>query len=190
VKKKGFLFAVLFCIMVPAGLMAQQQRTLVQEPGFGWFLAPVAKVTGIDGSAELMIGARGAIIFKKFFALGLGAYTLASDFKVAVDGTPENLSFTYGGLEQDIIFLSDSLVHGAFRTLFGVGSASLGDKVSSDRFFVAELGGDAELNLTQWMRLSIGGGWRFAQGVTDLEGLYNRELSGLVLNVAVKLGRF
>jgi len=65
-----------------------------------------------------------------------------------VNSPPENLSFTYGGLEQDVIFLSDSLVHGAFRLLMGAGGASLGDAVSADRFFVAELGGDAEKRST------------------------------------------
>jgi hypothetical protein len=187
---KKLLFLLILLCVVPGSLWAQQQRSLVQESSFGWFVAPVAKVTGIDDRAELMIGARGGVILGRWFAIGLGAYTLASDFKVEVDGTLENLAFTYGGLEQDVIFLSDSLIHGAFRILVGVGKASLGEAVATDRFFVAELGGDAEMNITNWMRLSVGGGWRFAQGVSDLEGLVNEELSGLALTIAVKLGKF
>jgi hypothetical protein len=161
------------------------------DSGVQWFVAPVAKVTAINDSAELMVGARGAMILGRgVFALGLGAYTLVSDLKVEVDGSPELLSFSYGGYEQDLIFLSDSLVHGSLRTLIGVGSASLGDKLEADRFFVAELSGEAELNLATWMRFSVGGGWRFCQGVSDLEGLFNEELSGFVLTFAVKLGSF
>jgi hypothetical protein len=102
----------------------------------------------------------------------------------------ENLDFRYGGLEQDIIFLSDSLVHGVFRLMIGAGSASLGEVVSVDRFFVGEIGGDAELNITNWMRLSVGGGWRMVQGVTDLEGVINEDLSGFYGSIAIKVGRF
>ena len=187
---KSILIVCLFLVLfVPGALMAQQQ-SLVQDTQFGWFVAPVLKITGISNQVEAMAGLRGAVLLGKWFSIGLGAYTLISDFKVDVDGTPENLSFTYGGLEQDVIFLSDSLVHGAFRLLMGAGSASLGDAVSVDRFFVAELGGDAEMNVTDWMRISVGGGWRFAQGVSDLEGLINNDLSGLLINFAIKVGRF
>ena len=56
-----------------------------------------------------------------------------------------------------------------FRLLIGGGSASLGDVVSGDSFFVAEIGGDAEVNITDWIRLSAGGGWRMVQGVEDIE---------------------
>jgi len=169
--------------------MAQQQ-SLVQDSRFGFFIAPVLKVTSISDQVETMAGLRGSVIMGGWFSIGLGAYTLISDFKVDVDGSMENLNFTYGGLEQDIIFLSDSLVHGVFRLMIGAGSASLGDVVSVDRFFVGEIGGDAELNITNWMRLSLGGGWRLVQGVTDLEGVINKDLSGLYASVAIKVGMF
>lgn len=187
--KKVLIITLLIALFIPGALMAQQQ-SLAGNARFGFFVAPVLKVTGISNQVETMAGLSGAVIIGEWFSIGLGAYTLISDFKVDVDGTMENLNFTYGGLEQDIIFLSDSLVHGTFGLLIGAGSASLGDVVSVDRFFVGEIGGDAELNVTNWMRISVGGGWRFVQGVSDLEGLINKDLSGFFAGVAIKMGMF
>ena len=150
------LTVMLIVLFVPSALMAQQ-RSLAGDARFGFFVAPVLIVTSISDQVEAMAGVRGAVILGGWFSIGIGAYTLISDFQVDVDGSMENLNFTFGGLEQDIIFLSDSLVHGVFRLLIGAGSASLGDVVSADRFFVGEIGGDAELNITNWMRLSVGG---------------------------------
>jgi hypothetical protein len=169
--------------------MAQQQ-SLLKDSRFGFFIAPVYRATGIGDQVESMAGVRGAVILGGWFSIGLSYYTLISDFKVDVDGSLENLDFQYGGLEQDIIFLSDSLVHGVFSLMIGGGSASLGEAVSVDRFFVGEIGGDAELNITSWMRLSVGGGWRMVQGVSDLEGVINEDLSGFFASVSIKVGRF
>ena len=180
----------MFIILIVPGTLAAQQQTVIKESRFGFFFAPVYKMTGISDSVESLAGVRGAVIIGGWFSIGLGAYTLISDFRVDVDGSMENLNFRYGGLEQDIIFLSDSVIHGVFRLMIGAGSASLGDVVSVDRFFVGEIGGDAELNLTSWMRLSVGGGWRMVQGVNDLEGVFNNDLSGFYASVAIKVGRF
>ena len=186
--KKVILIFVFIVLLVPTVLAAQQSS--VQVSRFGLFLAPVLKLTGIGDQVETMVGLRGAVIIGDWFSIGLGAYSLVSEFKVDADGSFEDLNFRYGGLEQDIIFLSDSLVHGVFRLLIGAGSASLGDAVSGDSFFVAEIGGDAEVNLTDWMRLSAGGGWRMVQGVEDIEGVFNKDLSGFYANIAVKMGVF
>jgi hypothetical protein len=55
--------------------------------------------------------------------------------------------------------------------------------------FVIEPSLLAELNVTNFLRLAVGGGYRFATGV-ELSGLTNADLSGVSVSVNLKFGSF
>jgi len=101
--KKVIIIFTSIVLLVPTVFAAQQSS--VQVSRFGFFVAPVVKLTGISDQVETMVGLRGAVIIGEWLSIGLGAYSPVSEFKVDVDGSFEDLNFRYGGLEQDIIFL-------------------------------------------------------------------------------------
>jgi hypothetical protein len=47
----------------------------------------------------------------------------------------------------------------------------------------------AELNITNFLRLALGGGYRFVTGV-DISGLTNADVSGASLSLNFKFGGF
>jgi hypothetical protein len=59
----------------------------------------------------------------------------------------------------------------------------------SSPYFIVEPGLNIELNLFRFMRIAVGGTYRFVSGL-DMANLGNRNLSGPTANLMFKFGRF
>jgi hypothetical protein len=172
----------------PSDLEAQQARTLVRgEASHGGFGALVFKGSGVNDQFAGFFGGRGAWLIDHVFALGLGGYVMGGGVDVQREGGEQSLDMWYGGAELEFISGWSQVYHITFLTL--VGGGSLGLDGESDGIWVAEPALNIEINVTPYMRLNFGGGYRFVFGV-DIPDLENRDLSQFLGQVSLKFGAF
>jgi hypothetical protein len=144
-------------------------EVLVGNTDSGALIALDNKFSEIDGRFANFVGVYGGWLVNKRFLLGGGLY-----------GETTGKEMGYGGLVVEYFFHPNRLVNVSVRGLVGGGGTSCG---WDDPFFVVEPVGTLNVNLTEWMRLGIGGGYRFIRSSYD-----NDALSGWSANIDVKFG--
>lgn len=166
-----------------------QERTLVgdgiESGGFG---APVVKLTQVHGELGVLAGGRGGWVINHIFVLGGGGYGLANDVWVQGLFPEPRLQFGYGGLELEAIIASNSLIHFTVAGLVGGGGVRLGLD-PTDAVFVMEPQATVEINVTRFMRLNLGGGYRWVMDV-DIPYLTNGDFSAPFGALGLKFGKF
>ena len=193
---KRTVLAAIFLAM----LLATTARAGSLFPGHiesGGFLAPVVKGSEFHDDTEVFLGGRGGWILDHKLVLGAGIYTMVSDVIAQnTEGLDRVVKFTYGGLELEYVFFNNSVVHPTISVLTGLGGIKLRDPVAgseedpdSDSVFVLEPGLHLVLNLTDFARFTMGGGYRYVSGV-DLAVFSNADAEGAFGMVTLKLGMF
>jgi hypothetical protein len=111
-------------------------------------------------------------------------------------GTTQRMDLDYGGFEFEYIRNSNNAFHYSFYTLLGWGKVSYydwdanwDDHTVTDYCAVIEPAVNAEVNITNWMRINGGVSYRYAPGV-NLEGIDSMDVSGPAANIAFKFGKF
>jgi len=185
---KGLLTTVLAVAVSVSPATAQEQTLVGHGIESGGFGAPVVKFTQVNGEFGLMVGGRGGWIINHRFVLGGGGYGLVNDSWV--NGVPleSQLQFGYGGLELEGIIASNSIVHFTVSSLVGGGGVTFG-LTQSDAVFVLEPQATVELNITSFMRMNVGGGYRWVTDV-DLYPFTNGDFSAAFGSLALKFGKF
>lgn len=162
----------------------------------GFLVAPVVKLTQVTGELGWVAGLRaGWFINHKVrqqinaLILGVGGYGLFTDVEgpAASPGVTPSVSLKYGGAEVEYVFCPNEILHFSTHFLFGFGQAEYDGK--NDSFFVFEPTGNMWVNVTDYFRVGVGIGYRFASGV-ELSGLDNSDLSGFAGTVTFAFGSF
>jgi hypothetical protein len=180
-----------------------QERTLIDgefhSSGFG---GPNLKVTRLNNEWGLMVGGGGAWYINHAFAIGGAGYGLVTNHlapKVAGMDTARYFNFGYGGGTLEYVVMSDDLLHFSVNTLVGAGAVNhrfghfgidqRNEWDHGDAFFVVEPGVNVEANITKYMRIDVGGSYRWVNGI-ELDGLSNKDFSGPSANLTLKFGSF
>ena len=172
----------------------------------------------IDGKDAILVGARGAWIINHGLAIGFGGYGFANDMKYykTIDNVYDkyNLAGGYGGLLIEPIIGSRYPVHVSVPILIGAGGIGLiqhhwnkfddndydwddnddYDKdhyrpEDADAYFVVEPGIELELNMVKFMRLAIGGYYRYTSDL-ELADTDSDILNGFSGGITLKFGKF
>jgi hypothetical protein len=123
-----------------------------------------------------------------------------------VDGRPSTLEMGYGGLRLGYLLMPKSVVHLGFGLLIGGGGVAALSKDqlpvvkngavsyerrvdNSDAFFVTEPEIEAEINVTNFMRVAVSGSYRFVAGIHS-PGLSSWDIAGPAAGVALRFGSF
>lgn len=198
------------------GIMAQEEedrnkqeyRTLFggTETSNGGYGGISVNYTQIDGQDAILVGARGAWVINHSFALGIGGYGFANDvqYQKTINGYTDNFQLAggYGGLIIEPIIGAKWPVHVSIPILIGAGGItyispyynSYSDPyyyypMEADAFFVLEPGIEIELNMVNFMRLAIGGYYRYTSDV-NLADTDRDVLKGFSAGVTLKFGKF
>lgn len=181
----------------------------------GGFAAPLLKVTHIDGHSRVLVGLEGAWIVNHALYVGLSGVGMAKGIETNVvdsAGDRQYMHMGYGGILLGMTFGSDKLLHFAFQNVIGGGNAILtpskwddGENNQHDEcdwdedtrcswndtpFFVWEPNLQAEINITNWMRIAAGAGYRFTWTIEEKNGYEGNDLGGLTASLAFKFGKF
>jgi hypothetical protein len=174
----------------------EQDETLLSgNMTFGAFGGPIIKWTELNDEFGVLVGGRGAFVLNHFLGIGGGGYGLVNDVTV-ITNNPTNqwfMDFGYGGVILECILGSRKLIHLSFNTLIGGGSVSYHrnwyEYTDPDFFFVMEPELDIELNVSRYLRIGVGGSYRWINGIQYSE-LSNRSMSGPAAVLTFKFGSF
>jgi len=161
----------------------------------------------IDGKDALLVGARGAWIINHGIAIGLAGYGFANDmdYQQNVSDSKESYSLAggYGGLLIEPIIGAKWPVHVTVPILIGAGGAAVIQNYyykpnyedgyfysdEADAFFVLETGLEVELNMVKFMRLAVGGYYRYTSDL-HLADTDTKVLDGFSVGLTMKFGKF
>jgi hypothetical protein len=178
--------------------LAGQETLMEGDLRHGGFGGPAVKLTQLDGRFGAFVGGRGGWIINSSFVIGGGGYGLANlknfEHLTNTSGDPGRFSMGYGGLELTYVLRPDEAVHFSIGALIGAGGVVWNPRGPSgtqedDAFFIAEPELDVVLNVTRFMRVGLGGSYRFVSGV-DLLEIEAGDVSGLAGVVTLKFGSF
>lgn len=187
---KKYLFVFLAVLL--SNLSFSQTETLfTDEATFGGFGGPMIEFSNINGSLVADVGGGGAFVVNEFF---FGGYGLGNDASsVEFEGQKYDIDFGHGGLWFGYAFMQHKLIHIYSSFKVGWGSAKL--KVNDDKLFddnllalTPDLG--IELNITNWFKLGITGGYRYISGIEDLPVLNNDDFTGMTGALTFRFGGF
>lgn len=151
----------------------------------------------IDNSQSLEIGGRLAWVLDHRFAFGVMGSGFVSAENIDIDEEVHlDLAGGYGGLLFEPIIFPLKPIHLSVPLFCGVGGAAsnptsenFDEFDDTDAFLIFRPGLEAEVNLLKFLRLSIGGHYRFAYDF-EMEGMSEDALNGLSIGVAMKIGLF
>jgi hypothetical protein len=195
-------FIVLLAVLTytPAVLASEPEADQGAEPrensGFvkhsGYYVAPTAGVTTVDGEGTAEFGLRGAWLINRRFGIGLGAVGWAKGAELG----GRNLNGGYGGVMLQGVFASESFLHATTQTIIGGGayclrtdSAGQNDCQSQYGFFTTDSTLNLEMNVNQNLRVTLGGGYRFVLAGDD-SPISSQDLRGFVARTSFEFGEF
>jgi hypothetical protein len=210
--KMIFISTLLMWLLSPES-NAQEIQTLFKgtQPS-GGYGALSNKFTTINGEYANLAEIYGGWFIRKRFLLGIGAAATTNNLRVPIEYSADPLkemSWEYGqcGLMTEYVFRSNRVIHFNFTLFAGAGFTVQYERTDLDEwdnhdfdhdhdmehdpnfFYVMEPGGQLELNLFKWMRLSPGISYRKAFGSNGI-GLDDADLSNLSYNLTLKFGKF
>ena len=162
----------------------------------GWYVAPTAGFTSIDGQLGYLPGLRAALMLNGKFGVGVAANFMATDQTEIHDGSNSNEVRHVGGYVgayAQYVFLFDHFVHGYADTTIGSGGwceQSIGDHCKVRHFGFVEPTLNLELNLTRHVRLATGVGYRLAIAEKVAPGQSRHDLAGVVARTSLVIGAF
>jgi hypothetical protein len=200
---KRTIIAVSILLLI-AMIGFSQQQTLISgdDVTLGGYFSPVVKFSSVHDDFGVFVGARGGLIINHSFAIGFGGYGLAS-YVEALNRGPlgeRYMEMGYGGLDMEYIINPGDLVHFSVSTLIGAGGILFNDRSRGseywedrerdvDAFFIAEPAVNVDLNVTTFLKTSLGAGYRFVSGLrSDVSS--NAELSGFSVMLSLRVGKF
>ncbi len=184
-------------------LVLPSQAQTTSSRGFRWYLAPTAEVTTINGKTAGLAGMGAGWIVNDHLSLGIQSARIQNEIRAdqaGPEGSPY-VDFWYSGLTADYGAQVTGRLRLSARALFGAGEAHWRESFEDGFFgnrekdenhttsFVAIPGVGAAYNLTSWMQLSAGGGYRYV-GAGKSEVLSQKDMSGFYGSIGVRFGRF
>jgi len=160
----------------------------------GWYVAPSIGATRVDGESAVTAGVRGAWLLDRTFGLGLAGTAFTND--TTETASPGTIDGGYGGLMLQYVLRPNDIVHASFDATIGGGAVCAGGTGREGNhceqehgFFMVESIANLEVNLARHVRLTLGGGYRFASAESR-SPLSGGDLGGLVVRSSVMLGQF
>ena len=160
--------------------------------GYGAF---DTRITNIDGTESVILGGHGGVIFNSYFYFGIGAYGLVTNNQFA--GTyPEqslDMNMGYTGLMMGFNILPTKVVHFSIPMFIGVGNLELEHNdifVENSAFLLFEPGLKLEINVVQFMEISLGAGYRMVHGTNLRNDISDEDLSNWSGNFTLVFGKF
>ena len=205
---------VVLLLFLSITVHGQEQETLfgtdIDHGGYG---ALSTRLTSVQGTDAAIVGAYGGWLIDHTLMLGLGGFGLTTDVRTRPaaqerynpNGEPLYVQFGYGGFMLEYIIAPNDLLHITLQALAGGGTVSYREHWTNDNdyrrddsqrygghdaLFVIEPAAHAEVNVTEWFRISAGASYRYVSGIDELRGVDNDDFRGLAGNLTFKFGAF
>lgn len=174
-------------------------KSRIRVGGFG---APTIKYTTFYDQSAILLGGYAGVMLNSKIMLGAGGYALVNNIE-APENSPgyptQYWNMWYTGFVPEYTIKSDKLFHAAVGLLIGGGGVFKSERyhgVSDENtdwdhsgFFVGEPHVSFEMNITKYLRIGVGGSYRYVQG-SNTSGITDSQLSGPAAHFTLKAGRF
>ena len=168
----------------------RRERTLLGDLDLsGAWGGPTYNYSATGDDWSLVRGGFGGLEFSESVFIGYGGWKARERFtndEPDSDGNTYEYDFRHGGFIIAVSPGADKVIHPRFTAIIGPGRIDVAGE-GHDRMLIGQLMGGAELNLFQWFRLGIEGGYRFASGV-DSQFVSSADVSGAVLQIEARFG--
>jgi hypothetical protein len=190
---KTFALSLALLLGLSFSLQAQEETLFRNAKLTGAFGGPFVEYGEILGQQGSMVGGGGALQFKSFF---VGGYGIGTHYP---ETGPYVVNLRHSGLWLGYTFPSYKLFH-LYASLRAGGGAirfkedrsdRRRDAIYSDRIqaLTPELG--VEVNVSDFLRISVTGGYRLIGGVDRLPASYtNEDFSGWIGGLTFRIGSF
>lgn len=179
--------------------LAGRGKGKIRVGGFG---APTVKFTTFNKELGLLLGGYAGVMLNSQLMLGAGAYGLVNNIE-APRANPADptlyWNMWYTGFVPEYTIRGNKLFHVAVGALIGGGGVMKNERYHHgwddndpqdySSFFVGEPHVNFEMNITSYLRLAVGGSYRFVQG-SGTPGITDDRLSGPAAHFTIKAGRF
>jgi hypothetical protein len=167
------------------------------EPGAplrmtGWYLAPTAAFTTIDGHRGYVPGLRGAFMLNNRLGVGMAVNFMATDQTHLRHDDVRQVG-AYGGAYAQYIFRSSDRLHVYADATIGSGSwcqQSTGDDCNERKFAFLEPTLNLEVNITRNVHLATGVGYRLALAERNEASESRGDMAGIVARTSLVVGAF
>ena len=165
----------------------------------GLWGGPTYNYTATGDDWALVRGGFGGFEFEDNVFIGYGGWASRDRFTTddaPIEGDRADFKFRHGGLILAYSPSANNTIHPRFTAILGPGRIegtapdpeNDGNTVTfKERMFVGQVMAGGELNIFQWFRLGIEGGYRFAGGV-DVPGVSANDVSGAIVQVEARFG--
>jgi hypothetical protein len=193
---KKICLSFVFLLAAVCGFSQEQTLFSNENARIGGFGGPIFEYSTIKSDFGTAGGGGGGIVINDFF---LGGFGLGGNFaETVVDNDVFDVNYGYGGLWFGYTYPSSNLVHGYVDMKLGWGGADLTEKgvgdnferEDGDDFFVVIPQVGLELNIFQWFRINGTVGYRFSNGLDDIENLQDSDFEGVIGGLTLRFGWF
>jgi hypothetical protein len=160
------------------------------------------RVTELMRSTTVLTGGRLGMLINGTTSVAFAARAILNpnirtDYVLA-DGQMAGLSFGYGGIEVGRLLQPTRAMHVATSLLVGGGATSHHnrrlragdpDNLPVDGFWMAEPEIQVQANVASFLRIAVGGSYRFVHGVR-LQGVSDQDVRGAAGSLTFTFGRF
>ncbi len=164
-----------------------------QDVRYDVMAAPMLKFSQLNDTFAFLTGGKLGWIINHQYLVGVEGYWLVNDVPgPEVNGALKpDLAMNYGGLTAEYIITPHNTVHFSVATLVGMGSVSYdySSVKDDDTYWVVEPSLNTYLNMTEYLKLGLGVGYRYVSDV-DLGGLEGKDLSGVVATLSINFGSY
>lgn len=190
---KKCLLQIILGLSLSVASYGQTQTLFSGNQSYGGFGGPLLEISKVNGQTVADVGGGGALIINDFF---VGGYGLGTEDATVFDLEEEedyDIDFGHGGFWFGYALNQHKLVHLYTSFRIGWGGVELlqnDDKKYSDNVFVMapELG--VEINVTDWFKLGLSGGYRYVDGINSLPVLSNEDFTGMYGAITFRFGGF
>ena len=211
---KRIAFVLICSLMATLGFAQDDTaeiKTLVGKgTKLGGFMGITTKFSEVNNTKALLVGGSMGALFNDNIMLGFGGYGITSTVEftgVNTQGVPNQPVYLYGGYGGLILgykLFPNEIIHVSFPVLIGAGGFDVSDAESNDlntiyenhtvdnsAAFVVEPAVEAEINVTKFFRIAIGGSYRLVQGTNfPISNLSDNDLSNWSGHMSLKFGKF
>lgn len=187
---KYTLLAFLFMASLTTS-MAQTETLFNDNIDYGGFGGPMIEFSQINGTTVADVGGGGGLVINNFF---VGGYGLGNEgASVTFEEELYDIDFGHGGFWFGLATPQHKLIHAYASFRVGWGEVELkrdGDREFEDNLLALapELG--LEVNVTDWFRLGLSGGYRSVSGIDNLPVLDNSDFTGVYGAITFRFGGF
>jgi hypothetical protein len=148
------------------------------------------KLTSMNEQFAFINGARGAFLFNHSIAVGGGLWTNLREVKGNPPNSKSEFGITYSGLIAEYNIFPENIIHFSIGIMIGGGLSAFHNVTEIPAsFFIFEPEILMEIHLTYNIRMGLGAGYRFINGI-NLPGADDGDAGGISGNIIFKFGLF